>query len=59
MIVVEQLNDVLFRIQLSLKAKPIVVHHDKLKPYLGEDKQECLLTGKPKCQVKETTPHLA
>ena len=33
MIVVEQLNDVLFRIQLNLKAKPIVVHHDKLKSY--------------------------
>ena len=46
MIVVEQLNDVLFRIQLSLKAKPIVVHHDKLKPYLGEDKPEWFVDRK-------------
>ena len=40
MIVVEQLNDVLFRIQSGPKNKPMVVHHDKLKPYLGEDKPE-------------------
>ena len=38
MIVVDILNDVLFRIQSSLKAKPVVVHHDKFKPYLGEDR---------------------
>ena len=38
MIVVDILNDVLFRIQSGLKAKPVVVHHDKLKPYLGKDK---------------------
>ena len=38
--VVERLNDVLFRIQSGPKAKPIVVHHDKLKPYLGEDKPD-------------------
>ena len=30
MIVVEQLNDVLFRIQSGPKNKPMVVHHDKL-----------------------------
>ena len=35
MIVVDILNDVLFRIQPDLKAKPVVVHHDKLNPYLG------------------------
>ena len=38
MIVVDILNDVLFRIQSSLKAKPVVVLYDKLKPYLGEDR---------------------
>ena len=38
MIVVERLNEVLFRIQSGPKSKPWVVHHDKLKPYLGEDK---------------------
>ena len=40
MIVVDRLNEVLFRIQSGPKAKPQVVHHDKLKPYLGEDKPE-------------------
>ena len=40
MIVVECLNDVLFRIQFGPRTKPMVVHHDKLKPYLGEDKPE-------------------
>ena len=38
MVVVECLNDVLFRIQSGPKSKPCVVHHDKLKPYLGVDK---------------------
>ena len=38
MIVIDILNDLLFRIQSSLKAKPVVFHHDKLKPYLGEDR---------------------
>ena len=44
MIVVDILNDVLFRIQSGLKAKPVVVHHDKLKPYLGEDKPTWFVT---------------
>ena len=39
-IVVEQFNDVLFRIQSRQRTKPIVVHHDKLKPYLGDDKPD-------------------
>ena len=39
-IIVERFNEVLFRIQSGQKTKPIVVHHDKLKPYLGEDKPE-------------------
>ena len=39
-IVVEQFNDVLFRIQSGQRTKPIVVHHDKLKPYLGDDKPD-------------------
>ena len=34
MLVVVQLNEALFRIQLSLKAKSIVIHHDKMKHYL-------------------------
>ena len=37
MIVVERLNEALFRIQSSPKSKPIVVHHDKLKPYSEEE----------------------
>ena len=40
MIVVESLNEVLFRIQSGPKSKPLVVHHAKLKPYLGEEKPE-------------------
>ena len=38
--VVEQFNDVLFRIQSGQRTKPIVVHHEKLKPYLGDDKPD-------------------
>ena len=40
MIVVERLTEVLFRIQSSPKTKPIIVHNDKLKPYMGEDKPD-------------------
>lgn len=38
MIVTECLNDILFRIKSGPRANPFVVHHDKLRPYLGEDK---------------------
>ena len=44
MVVVGVLNDVLFRIQSGPKAKSVIVHHDKLKPYLGEDKPEWFAT---------------
>ena len=40
MTVVERLNEGLFRIQSVPKTKPIIVHHGKLKPYLGEGKPE-------------------
>lgn len=46
MIVVERLNEVLFRIQSGPKTKPIIVHHDKLKPYLGEDKPAWFVNNK-------------
>jgi len=36
-VVVKRLNDVLYRIKLSSKAKAKVVHHDKLKPYVGDN----------------------
>ena len=49
MIVVECLNEVLFRIQSGPKSKPQVVHHDKLKPYLGEDKSEWGTTSSVCC----------
>ena len=39
-LVVERLNDVLFKIQSGPRNKPMVAHHDRLKPYLGEDKPE-------------------
>ena len=50
MVVVERLNDVLFRIQAGPRNKPLVVHHDKLKPYLGEDKPDWFVQ-------KETETH--
>lgn len=46
MVVVERLNEVLFRIQAGPKSKPLVVHHDKLKPYLGEDKPDWFVIKK-------------
>ncbi|MEW8544975.1 MAG: reverse transcriptase domain-containing protein [Candidatus Thiodiazotropha sp.] len=46
MIVIECLNEVLYKIQSSPKSKPMVVHHDKLKPYLGEDKPEWFVNKK-------------
>ncbi|CAG2197901.1 unnamed protein product [Mytilus edulis] len=36
-IVVNKLNDVIYRIQKGPKMKPKVVHQDRLKPYLGEN----------------------
>ena len=38
MIVVDILNNVLLRFQSGLKAKPVLVYLEKIKPYLGEDK---------------------
>ena len=37
-IITEKFGDVLYKIQLSPRRKPKVVHYDKLKPYLGENK---------------------
>ena len=37
-VVIERLNGVMYRIKLSPKSKPKVVHHDKLKPYVGENR---------------------
>ena len=39
-LVVERLNEVLFKIQSGPRNKPMVAHHDRLKPYLAEDKPE-------------------
>lgn len=36
-VVTDRINDVLYRIQLGPKSQPKVVHHDKLKPYVGEN----------------------
>ena len=36
-IIVNKLNDVIYRIQKGPKMKPKVVHQDRLKPYLGEN----------------------
>ena len=37
-VIIKKLNDFIFRIQLNPKTKPKVVHHDRLKPYNGEDR---------------------
>lgn len=34
-LLVSMLSDVTYRIQLSRRAKPEVIHEDRLKPYLG------------------------
>ena len=36
-VVTDRINVVLYRIQLGPKSQPKVVHHDKLKPYVGEN----------------------
>ena len=36
--VIGNLSDVLYKIQLNPRGKPKIVHHDRLKPYLGENK---------------------
>ncbi|VDI79030.1 Hypothetical predicted protein [Mytilus galloprovincialis] len=36
-VVISRLNDVLYRIKMTPKSKPKVVHHDKLKRYVGEN----------------------
>lgn len=40
MVVVECINDVLFRIKSGPKAKPEIAHHDYLRPYLSENKPD-------------------
>lgn len=35
-LVTERINDVIYRIKRSPRAKPKVVHHDRLKLYIGE-----------------------
>lgn len=36
-VVVDRLNDVLYRIKLNPKSPPKVVHYNKLKPYVGDN----------------------
>ena len=38
MIVIKRINDVLYRIKEGPRFHPKVVHHDRLKPYKGENK---------------------
>ena len=47
-LVTERINDVIYRIKRSPRAKPKVVHHDRLKLYIGE--QTFSLTQISKCQ---------
>ena len=37
-IVIKKFGDVLYQIQCGSRGKPTLVHYDKLKPYLGENK---------------------
>ena len=36
-VVIQRLNDVIYRVQETPKSKPKIVHHDKLKKYTGEN----------------------
>ena len=38
MVIIERLNNVLYRIQSGPKAKSEIAHHDHINPYLCEDK---------------------
>jgi hypothetical protein len=35
--IIDRINDVLYRIKIGPKSKPRVVHHNKLKPYRGDN----------------------
>ena len=37
-VAIERLNDVMYCIKLSPRSQPKIVHHDKLKPYVGENR---------------------
>ncbi|KAL3851759.1 hypothetical protein ACJMK2_015470 [Sinanodonta woodiana] len=39
-----KLNDVLYRVQKDRRSKPKVVHSDRLRPYLSQDKPNWLLS---------------
>ena len=45
-IIIEKLNNVLYKIQEGPKSKSKVVHYDKLKPYLGENKPTWFIYSK-------------
>jgi hypothetical protein len=36
--VIQRVNDVVYKIQKTPKQKPRIVHHNLLKPYLGENR---------------------
>ena len=38
MVVIERLNNVLYRIKSDPRAKPDIAHHDYIRPYQCEDK---------------------
>jgi hypothetical protein len=35
--IIDRINDALYRIKIGPKSKPRVVHHNKLKPYRGDN----------------------
>ena len=44
MVIIECLNNVLYRIKSSPKAKPEIAHHDHIRPYISEDKPTWFVT---------------
>ena len=42
-LVTKQISDVIYRIQRGPRAKPKVVHHDRLKPYCGQEVSDWLV----------------
>lgn len=51
--VLKKLTDVIYRVQLGARKKPVIVHQNRLKPYLGDDPPLWLL--KPSKQTTEPT----
>ena len=45
MVVIERLNTVLYKVKSGPRAKPGIVHHDHMYPYLCDDKPTWFVDG--------------